>query len=84
MNGDSYIDELKFDLKKYLNWINIPNFKVQKDLVISIAHNNKVEILINLKHPFFNYEILFKTTTGELYLITNHSQYIYLFKDLSN
>lgn len=84
LNGDSYIHELKFDLKKYLNWISIPNFKVPKDLVISIARNNKAEILINLKHPFFNYEILFKATTGGLYLITNHPQYIYLFKDLSD
>ncbi len=84
LNGDSYIDEIKFDLKKYLNWINIPNFKVPKDLVISVTRNNKTEILMNLKHPYFNYEILFKSTTGGLYLITNHPQYIYLSKDLSD
>ena len=84
LNGDSYIEEIKFDLKKYLNWISIPNFKVPKDFVISITRNNKAEILMNLKHPYFNYKILFKLTTGGLYLITNHPQYTYLSEVLSD
>ena len=84
LNGDSYIEEIKFDLKKYLNWISIPNFKVPKDFVISITRNNKAEILMNLKHPYFNNKILFKLTTGGLYLITNHPQYTYLSEVLSD
>lgn len=84
LNEDSYIDEIQFDLKKYLNWISIPNFKVPKDLVISVTRNNKAEIFINLKHPIFNYKIVFKSSTGGLYLITNHPQYVYLSKDLSD
>ncbi len=84
LNRDSYIEEIKFDLKKYLNWISIPNFKVPKDFVISITRNNKAEILMNLKHPYFNYKILFKLTTGGLYLITNHPQYTYLSEVLSD
>lgn len=82
LDGDSYIDEIKFDLKKYLNRINFPSFRVPKDLEISITRNNNAEILMNLKHPNFNFEIKFKATTGGLYLITNHPQYIYLSKDL--
>jgi len=84
LDGDSYIDEIKFDLKKYLSRISFPSFRVPKDLEISITRNNNAEILMNLKHPNFIFEILFKATTGGLYLITNHPQYIYLSKDLSN
>ena len=84
LNGDSYINEVKLDLKEYLNWIGIPNFKVPKDLVISITCNNNTEVILNLKHLYFTYEISFKTTTGGLYLITNHPQYTYLSKDLSD
>lgn len=84
LNGDSYIDELEFDLKNYLKQISIPNFKVPKDLVIFITRNNKAEILMNLKHPNFNFKIVIKATTGGSYLITNHPQYIYLSKDLSD
>ena len=84
LNEDSYIAEIKFDLKDYLNWMSIPNFKVPKDLVISITRNNKAEILMDFKHPYFNYAILFKLTTGGLYLITNHPQYTYLSEVLSD
>ena len=84
LNGDSYIDEINFDLKKYLNWISIPNFKIPKDLVISITCNNKTEVILNLKHPNFNFKILFKATTGGLYLITKHPQYTYLSEMLSD
>ncbi len=82
LNKDSYIAEIQFDLEDYLNWGGIPNFRVPKDLVISIAHNNKVEILTKFKHSYFNYSINFKLTTGGLYLITNHPQYTYLSEGL--
>ncbi len=84
LNGDSYINEIKFDLKKYLHRIGIPNFKVPKNFAISITHNNNSEILMNLKHSNFNFKILFKSTTGGLYLITKHPQYTYLSEELSD
>ena len=49
LNGDSYIDEIKFDLKNYLNRISFPSFKVPKDLEFNIIRNNNTEILLNLK-----------------------------------
>ncbi len=82
--GDSNIDELKFDLKKYFNRIIFPNFRVPKDLEINIIRKNNVEIILNLKHPNFNFEILFKSTTGGSNLITNHPQYTYLSRDLAD
>ncbi len=39
---------------------------------------------MNLKHPNFNFKILFKSTTGGSYLITNHPQYTYLYEELSD
>ncbi len=84
LNKDSYIAEIQFDLENYLNWGGIPNFRVPKDLVISITRNNKAEVLMEFKHIYFIYSINFKLTTGGLYLITNHPQYNYLSEGLKD
>ena len=84
LNGDSCIKDLQFDLKTYLDKISIPNFKMPKDLVISLVYNNKTDIIMKMVHPIFNYEINFKVTTGGLNLIMSHPQYNYLYKELSD
>lgn len=84
IKSKSFLKELGFDLRTYLDYITFPNFYIPTDLNISIEYDYGKRTCLMMSHPDFEVSIEFFKPSGGLYLVQYEPQFAYYREELIN